>query len=148
MSRHHDITDLNNAVAYIILRVSRLLRLHLNRTLTELGVDISPEQWFILFKLHNQTPLPQVALADPVINDEPNIARLVRALEKEGYVKRVADENDRRQRLVSLTEDGQALMDRLLPAIIPVRETIFADIDDSEVEQLVSILHRLEANLP
>ena len=148
MSRHHDITNLDNAVAYIMLRVSRLLRLHLDRTLTNLGVDISPEQWFILFKLYNQPPLPQRALADPVLNDEPNITRLVRALEMEGYVKRGADEHDRRQRLVSLTEDGRVLMDRLLPAIIPVREAIFADINDGEIEHLVSILHRLEGNLP
>lgn len=147
MNRHHDITNLDNAVAYIILRVTRLLRLHIDRTLTELGADISPEQWFILFKLHNQAPLPQKALADPVLNDEPNITRLVRSLEERGYVSRGNDQQDRRQRLVSLTEKGRALMARMLPAIIPIRETIFAGINDEEIEQLVTTLHRLEENL-
>jgi DNA-binding MarR family transcriptional regulator len=147
MSRHHDTSHLDHATAYIILRTARLLRFHLNSVLAQAGAGISPEQWFILFKLWNQPPLPQNALTDPVLHDEPNIARLVRSLEAQGYVMRVVDDDDKRQRLVSLTEAGRDFMESLFPHIIAARESIFDGITAAEIDLLVDVLHRLEANL-
>ncbi|MGJ3239926.1 MAG: MarR family winged helix-turn-helix transcriptional regulator [Anaerolineae bacterium] len=147
MSRHQDISSLDQAVAYIIQRTARLLRFNLDKTIAQSGADITPEQWFILFKLWNQSGVSQNTLTDPVLNDEPNITRQVTALEEKGYLMRVVDEQDKRRRLVSLTAQGRLLMVKLFPIIIDVRETIFDGITPAELDILVDILHRIEDNL-
>ncbi|MEL7234276.1 MAG: MarR family transcriptional regulator [Chloroflexota bacterium] len=147
MNRHNDTSSLDNATAYIMLRASRLLRFHLDKVLERAGVPISPEQWFILFKLWENPGLPQNALTDPVLNDEPNIARLVRSLMHHGYVERVVDETDRRRKLVSLTEKGEALMQHMFPIVVETREQVFGGIPADELERFVELLHRVEENV-
>ena len=76
MNRINDTSTLDKATAYSILRMSRLLRMDLSRTLQNAGVGITPEQWFILFRLYEQDGLSQSDLADKLLNDHPNITRL------------------------------------------------------------------------
>ncbi|MEM6530931.1 MAG: MarR family transcriptional regulator [Chloroflexota bacterium] len=147
MNRHDDTSSLDNATAYVMLRTSRLLRFHLDKFLESAGAPISPEQWIILFKLWERPGLPQNALTDPVLNDEPNITRLIRALIQHGYVERITDETDRRRKLVSLTAKGEALMAHLLPLVVETRKRIFSGIPEDELERFVELLHRVEDNL-
>lgn len=147
MKRHDDKTSLDNATAYIILRTARLLRFHLNKILEEAGLDIGAEQWFILFKLWENPGIQQNALADPVLNDEPNITRLVRALVERGLVERRTDEADKRRKLIALTVDGENLMENFLPQVGEIRRDVFAGISDNDVEYLIELLRRVEDNI-
>ncbi len=147
MNRHDDTSSLDNATAYVILRTARLLRFNLDKTLDRAGANISPEQWFILFKLWSKPGVPQNALTDPVLNDEPNITRLLRSLEQQGLVARVTDDEDKRRRLVSLTDEGCALVKDLFPTVIETRKAVFEGISEREIETLVALLHRVEENL-
>ena len=143
----HDTSSLDNATAYKITRLARLLRLHLRRYLLEHGVDISPEQWPILFRLYEQPGQSQNELAAKDLNDHPNITRMVGQLEKRGLVMRDADPEDRRRQLVSLTHKGYALMDQLLPTVADERKLVFAGIVQEEIDELVRIMEKIERNL-
>lgn len=148
MTESNHITDtssLENATAYILQRTSRLLRFYLSKFMAEYG--ISPEQWFILFKLHERPGRSQTELADPNLNDHPNITRMVDALQKNGLVVRTADPNDRRRHLLFLTTAGQELVDQILPHVVQERASIFAGIEQSEIDGMLSVLKRIEENL-
>lgn len=148
MTKRNHLTDLSSiekATAYVVQRTARLLRFHLAKFLSEYGV--SPEQWVILFKLYEKPGLSQNQLADPNLNDHPNITRLVDGLQKNGLVVRTQDPNDRRRHLLYLTEEGRKLMEELLPKVIEQRQSIFAGIPDFEIERLVSTLGQIESNL-
>lgn len=142
-----DTTSLDQATAYRIHRTARMLRVHLNKTFHALGLDISMEQWFILFRLHERAGQSQSELADKDLNDHPNITRMVDALEKRELVKREADPTDRRRHLISLTEPGQALMSDVMPVIVGVREQVFAGISQSDVDVVVATLDKIETNI-
>src|SRR5688572_15254749 len=99
----YNLSSLDKAVAYKIQRTARLLRLHLIKFLQDAGTDITPEQWFILFRLHENEGQSQGELADKDLQDHPNITRMLDMLEKRQLVIRTADPQDRRKFLIFLT---------------------------------------------
>ncbi len=134
---------LEDAHAYRLTRLGRLLRVHLTRTLEEWGCELSPEQFFVLFRLHEQDGRRQQELVDPVLDDRPNISRQVVALEKRGLVQRRADPLDGRARRVHLTAEGRALVDDLLPRVVGTREHLFGGVDPDDFAAFERVLDHL-----
>ena len=143
----HDTNSLENAVAYRIYYLGRLLRQHLNHYFQEQGLDIRQEQWFILFRLYENPGLSQSELVAKDLNDHPNITRMIDQLAKRGLVKRETDPEDRRKHLVSLTDEGQEFMVKILPQISVVREQVFAGISQNNIDELLRIFRLIEENI-
>ena len=142
-----DTSSLDNAIAYKIQRLARLLRLHLTKFLQEAGADITPEQWFILFRLYEKDGQSQGELADKDLQDHPNVTRMLDALEKRNLVARRADPYDRRKSLIFLTEAGQQLLDQLLPLTIEERKKVLDGLTPTEITLFITVLARIEANV-
>lgn len=143
----NDTSSLDRAIAYIIHRTSRLLRFHLARFFRHMDTPISPEHWFLLFRLYERPGQAQSELADRDLQDHPNITRLIDGLDQHGLVQRLPDPTDRRRTLVSLTEAGTQLMDSLMPHVVAERQRIFRGLSSAELETLVVILRKIEQNL-
>jgi DNA-binding MarR family transcriptional regulator len=142
-----DTSTLDHAIAYIIQRTSRLLRFNLAKFFERTGANISPEHWFLLFRLYERPGQAQGELADRELNDHPNITRLLDALERRGLVARTPDPNDRRRSLVALTAAGEQLMHDLLPLVVAERKRIFGSLTPAETQALVAALKKIEHNL-
>ncbi len=104
-----DSSSLDNAPAFLITRVARLLRFDLWKVLEESGTDLTPEQYFMLYRLHEGDGRSQIELDDRVLVARPKVTRQVDALEKKKLVRRGADANDRRKSLVYLTQKAGSL---------------------------------------
>jgi MarR family transcriptional regulator, transcriptional regulator for hemolysin len=139
--------NIDQATAYLIHRMARLLRVHLIQFFEREGLEITPEQMFILFKLYEKEGQPQAELADKALNDHPNVTRLLDALEKHSLIARRADPEDRRKSLIFLTEESQALMARLLPLAIEERRRLFKGITQQELDLFENVLKRVEQNI-
>ncbi len=149
MTKNHltDTSSIENAVAYRIHHASRLLRYTLNQFMRSHDMDVSLEQWFILFRLYERPGQAQNELADKDLQDYPNITRLIDGLEKRGLVRREADPNDRRRSLIYLTDDGRQFMTSIFPAVLEERERLFAGISEAEIEMFVEVLDKIEQNI-
>lgn len=144
--RIYDTSSLDRATAYIITRTARLLRFQLQKILT--AHDLTPEQWFLLFRLYEADGRSQTDLADPALNDYPNITRQIDALERGNWVQRRRDVKDRRIQRIFLTSEGQALMETLLSEmVIPNRERLFGNIETEELEQMIETLKKIQENI-
>lgn len=64
------------------------------------------------------------------------MTRLLDGMEKRGWVERVRDEADRRRSFIVLTAEGSAQAERLAEMTARSVELIFAQIPDSEHEQV------------
>lgn len=142
-----DTSSLNNAIAYIIQRCNRRLRLSLAKFLQNSGANISPEQWYLLFRLFERPGQSQSELADEELNDHPNITRLLDALQRRDLVRREPDPDDRRRTLVYLTDRGQDLVATLLPQVVEERKRIFRGLNQDDLDRLVETVHQIERNL-
>jgi DNA-binding MarR family transcriptional regulator len=90
-------------------KASTAIARRLQRNFKQSGIDITVEQWSVLYHLWKNDALSQQQLCDATYRDKPSITRLVDNLEKLHLVKRIASKNDRRINQVYLTEQGRKL---------------------------------------
>ena len=140
-----DIKPLDDVTPYIIHRVARLLRYHLSAFLEP--YNLSPEQWFLVYRVYTNPDQVQSSLADKVLGDNPNITRLLDGLVKRGMVARSADVNDRRVSRVSLTDQGRQFFEDIYPQIENERATLAAGITLEEVGAMQAVLQKYEVNI-
>ncbi|MGD0279636.1 MAG: MarR family transcriptional regulator [Smithella sp.] len=145
----HDtsISDLDQTITYQVYRAGRLLRHFLHQKLRIDEVQLTPEQFFILLRLYEKDGQTQRELADKILNDHPNITRLIDKLEKSAYVRRKNDAKDRRNFLITLSAKGKALCETRVPLIQQERKRLFKGLTKEEIKMFQSVLHRIETNI-
>ena len=138
---------LEDATAYKIYRLSRLLRIHLRKVLNEGVTPLTPEQYFLLYKLSERDGITQAELADNMLGDYPNMTRMIDGMEKKGFVQRKVDANDRRRHLVYLTSQGSTTMQKLAPRIQDERTRLFGQFDEKELAAFRHFINRVEVTI-
>ena len=102
------LSELDETITYKVYRSGRLLRHFLQQKLKIDERYLTPEQFFILLRLYVKDGQTQRELADKILNDHPNITRLIDKLEQKAYVQRAHNEKDRRSYLITLSAKGRA----------------------------------------
>lgn len=78
--------------------------------------------------------LSQHEIATQMIASPSNITRLLDALKKDGLVKRIQSKEDRRVNIVSISDKGTRLLDKVWPGYrATIRETM-KDFSEKEIE--------------
>jgi DNA-binding MarR family transcriptional regulator len=100
--------------SFITGKASTAIARRLQKKFNAAGLNITIEQWSVLYHLWKQEGISQQELCNATFRDKPSITRLVDNLEKSNLVKRVASENDRRINLIYLTKQGQKLQEETM----------------------------------
>ncbi|MGA7829040.1 MAG: MarR family transcriptional regulator [Geobacteraceae bacterium] len=104
---------------------------------------LTPKQFSLLAFLWKQDGLSQVELSEKCQIDRTTIGGLIDRLQKQGYVRREANPEDRRAFLIHLTDKGSALQEELLSIAGEVTDIFTAGLSPSEIEALSQILKKL-----
>jgi DNA-binding MarR family transcriptional regulator len=111
------------------------------------GHDMSADEWEILANLKMLCDGQfQPQLADRTFKDKAAITRLIDGLEKKGLVKRVQDENDRRQKKIFLTSKSSKFVKKLLSVAKRAQVRGQKDIDPVQLEIFKSVLRQIFKN--
>jgi DNA-binding MarR family transcriptional regulator len=97
------------------------------------GLNLTIEQWSVLYHLWKEDGRSQQELCNATFRDKPSITRLIDNLEKGKLVKRVADERDRRINKVYLTAEAKKLQERSMQL---AEETLNEALDGVPAEQV------------
>jgi DNA-binding MarR family transcriptional regulator len=100
--------------SFITGKASTAIARRLQRKINHAGLNITIEQWSVLYHLWKNEGQSQQQLCNATFRDKPSITRLVDNLEKLNLVKRVASETDRRINLIYLTKQGQKLEEQTM----------------------------------
>jgi len=84
----------------------------LQKKFNQAGLNLTIEQWSVLYHLWKKDGISQQELCNASFRDKPSITRLVDNLEKLDLVKRVPSHSDRRINLIYLTSQSQTLQDQ------------------------------------
>lgn len=141
------LSELDETITYKVYRSGRLLRYFLQQKLKIDEECLTPEQFFILLRLFMKDGQTQRELADKILNDHPNITRLIDKLEQKAYVQRAKNKEDRRSYLIMLSAKGRAFCASRVPLIHQERERILKGLTKKELDMLKSILRRIDANM-
>ncbi|MEO6582686.1 MAG: MarR family transcriptional regulator, partial [Ferruginibacter sp.] len=120
--------------SFITGKASTAISRRLQKNFKQFGVDITIEQWSVLYHLWKQDGLSQQQLCDFTFRDKPSITRLVDNLEKLKLVKRVAAKDDRRKNLIYLTPEAQALQEQSMELANQTLNEALSGVTNGQIE--------------
>lgn len=97
-------------VAKLISLIARAQSVYLNHHLQDLGINST--HFHFLFEISNECNINQESISKRCNIDKGAVARSIKKLEDQGLVKREIDENNRRQNKLSLTKDGEKILEQ------------------------------------
>jgi DNA-binding MarR family transcriptional regulator len=133
--------------SFITGKASTAVARRLQRNFKESGIDITIEQWSVLYHLWKEDGQSQQQLCDATFRDKPSITRLVDNLEKSKLVKRVASKNDRRSNLIFLVKDAKALEQKTLEVANRTLNEALEGVSNDQIEIAKEVLQMVYDNL-
>lgn len=125
-----------------IIRTRMAFRQSMQRIMRENNADITFEMLQVLSCLWREQGVSQQALADGTVKDKASLTYLIANLEKKGYVCRKEDPQDRRNKLVYLTPEGESFSKWLFPKMADFYRKIDEAFGAEELEHLIAGLER------
>src|SRR5579863_1152188 len=104
---------------------------------------VTPGQFAVLEALLHLGPMCQHALAAKLLRSGGNMTLVVDNLEKQGWVKRVRQEKDRRMVQIHLTPKGKRLITRIFPEHAKAIAQVMSELTPAEQEELRRIARKL-----
>lgn len=98
--------------------------------------NLPPAQLGVLMLLHGSGPMRMSELADRTHTSRPNLTMLVERLHREGYVRRIRSDADRRRVLIELTDLARERLDEIHTR---ARQEIGAGLDAYNAKELKEI---------
>ena len=115
---------------YMVKQLELAVRAQLDEVLrTE---SVTTLQYTALTVLERRSDLSAAELARNAFVTDQSAAEMIAVLEERGLARRHPDPHDRRRRVVSLTEAGQALLDRVRGDVAAVEERMLAPLGPDE----------------
>ena len=111
------------------------------------GLDITVEQWSVLYYLWKQDGMSQQDLCNATFRDKPSITRLVDNLEKQKLVKRMPSKKDRRINEVFLTEKGRFMETLSMKVANQTMNEALAGVAEKQVNVAKEVLQKVYDNL-
>jgi DNA-binding MarR family transcriptional regulator len=133
--------------SFITGKASTAIARRLQKKLNATGLNITIEQWSVLYQLWKQEGLSQQQLCDATFRDKPSITRLVDNLEKLNLVKRVPSEQDRRINLIYLTKQGLKIEKETMQLAEQTLNEALTGVPSSQIEVCKQVLQVVYDNL-
>ena len=119
----------------------------LQKNFREGGLEITIEQWSVLYHLWKEDCISQQELCNRTFRDKPSITRLIDNLEKQKLVKRVASKDDRRINQVCLTDTGRQLQQVTVDIANQTMNEALEGVNKDEIEMVKGVLQKVYDNL-
>lgn len=105
--------------------------------------ELTPIQYAVLRVLMENGELDQITVASRAALDRSTIGGLAERLEEKGWISRKPGVEDRRQKLLSLTETGAAVLDAVEPAVERVQQRLLEPLNPQERAVFMALLERV-----
>lgn len=141
--------------AEIALELGRAMQEMRNKTrqsiqqrMKENNMNLSFEMLEVLSCLWRKDGINQQEIADITLKDKSSMTYLIDNLVKRELVKRVEDGNDRRNKLIYLSDQARNLKEQLYPWATELYTVATEDIDADELTTCLNLINKMVGNLP
>ncbi|MEA2295853.1 MAG: MarR family transcriptional regulator, transcriptional regulator for hemolysin [Solirubrobacteraceae bacterium] len=128
-----------------LTRTARSLSTAFERAMAEAGGSAST--WQVLVLVRAEQWGTQSSLAEAMGVTGATLTHHLNGLERSGLVRRWREDGNRRVQRVALTDEGEALFERLRGVAVAHDARLRSKLSDAEVEQLSELLERLHSGL-
>jgi DNA-binding MarR family transcriptional regulator len=133
--------------SFITGKASTAIARRLQKKFNAAGLNLTIEQWSVLYHLWKEDGKSQQELCNATFRDKPSITRLVDNLEKLQLVKRVASENDRRINMIYVTRVAQKLQEQTMLMAEETLNEALEGVPPDKIDVCKSVLQIVYDNL-
>ena len=120
--------------------------IYMNAILQQSGLDLTKNQILVL-RLINAGMKNQSDLSVITERNKSSLSRIIKSLEKKGFVEKATHKDDKRQQLVELTNEGEKKLDQAVPIMEYTFQKIEKGIDLKELELARNVIAQLLENV-
>lgn len=133
---------LNDALGFNLYQSHLLMRRELQKVLSI--YNITPEQWTILAILwFSGKPLKQSEIVQLTLRDKYTTSKIIRNLERDGWVEKKNDPDDARTTLINITKKAEKYKEEISGGVKNNFTDVMKKFGLKERDELVSHLKRL-----
>ena len=147
MKKKQIIYSLDESLGYWLYRSHSRVSAALRQTFQDSGHDLTPEQWAVLYRLREQEGLNQIQLSEKTHKDRHNITRILKQLDKRGYIEKRNDRNDKRAYRIYLTQNGRFLYKNIKPLVVKHRDRISRGLKANDLLKVRKCLEQVIHNV-
>ena len=133
--------NLNESLGFHVHTLSTKMKQTLDAKLRKM--DLTSYQFGAMLNVYKNGALTQKEIAKFINTDEPSTARLMNRLEEKNCIKRSADAKDKRKKLISLTDTGKDLLNKILPLAMEINASFTSKISEEEKKTLFELLMKM-----
>ena len=127
-----------------LIRTRMASRQAMQRLLKNSNAGITFEMLQVMSSLWREQGISQQTLAERTAKDKACLTSLMTNLERKGYVCRREDPKDRRNKLVYLTDEGEAFRQWIAPTLIAYYERLEEIMGAEKLKQTEELLKELQ----
>jgi DNA-binding MarR family transcriptional regulator len=133
--------------SFVTGKASTAIARNLQKKFNAAGLNLTIEQWSVLYHLWKEDGKSQQELCNATFRDKPSITRLVDNLEKLQLVKRVASENDRRINKIHLTKQALKLQEQTMMLAEETLNDALSGVPANQINLCKEVLQKVYDNL-
>lgn len=131
---------------YEVRRATQAMRAFLRNKIKDSGHDLTFEMLQVLKSLWDKENVNQQELANITQKDKASLTYLLNNLAKRKLVIRTEDQNDRRNKLISLTKEGTALRKIMQPTLDEMYAVAGKDLDKESLSISINLFQKINRN--
>ncbi|MFV0593758.1 MAG: MarR family winged helix-turn-helix transcriptional regulator [Draconibacterium sp.] len=139
--------NLEQSVNHRVATLAVLLKRQVFRIIAENKLEITPDQWVILYYLWQSNGLTVGELAKSSKKDFANVTRIVDKLEKLGYVTKKKSPADSRSVLVFILPKADGIKDKVYACMQQSINIATNGLTQSEQVLMLGLIEKMEANI-
>lgn len=138
---------LEKSINHAIVEASILLRRQIFSLFKKNKIEITPEQWLVLYYLWEQDGLSLGELAIKTKKDTANITRIINRMEKQGLLNKVVKVEDKRFVYLFLTEDANKIKPNVYNSILTSTDICSKGLSEEEQETFLVLLNKIISSM-
>jgi DNA-binding MarR family transcriptional regulator len=139
--------DPQQSLGFMAYTANRLLMASLKKQMAKEGLDLTAEQWALLFHFWNNGAITPEELVIVSGTDKSTVSRTLKIMDRKGLITKSLDPKDSRRKILSLTKAADELKTRSLLAVEATASKAMTGVDPGECAVCLKVLSQVKQNL-
>ncbi|MFD2603489.1 MarR family winged helix-turn-helix transcriptional regulator [Flavobacterium suzhouense] len=132
-----------SAISTMLVHMSRYAKMYSKSAISDSSFS-TQEDFIYLINLNALGAMSKIELIKKNIQDKPTGMQIIGRLIKQGWVVQSKSDNDKRSKLISITEKGREALDAQMGKIRHATSIVSGNLNYMEKMELIRILNKLE----
>jgi DNA-binding MarR family transcriptional regulator len=139
--------NFEQSIGMLSMQVSRGVGKYLKREFEKNDIKVEPLEWSVIAFLNAKPHRSQNEIADFLWINKVMVNRILGALEQKGLIMRFTDKDDKRFKVVDLTDKGLELYKKASKSAAIAIAQVCKSLSETEFNTLQDLLIRVKSNL-